>query len=221
MQLLPFYLVCDASGSMAGVGVDTINSSLPELHAELSSNPAIADKARFGLIGFSTTATVLQPLADVSELDALPTLSPGGITSYDAAFRLLKDTIEQDVEELKSQGHAVYRPVVFFLSDGVPTDLDWRTSLRELYGSRFAPKIIAFGIGQADLGVISSVANFKAFIQESADFSPAMALREFATSLTRSIVISTTSASAPGGEGFQLQVDDHVPGFTTVSLDRL
>ncbi|MGX4688731.1 vWA domain-containing protein [Streptomyces sp. JNUCC 63] len=221
MQLLPFYMVCDESGSMAGDGVDAINAALPELHHEISTNPSVADKTRFALIGFSTQASVLQPLADLSELTQLPSLSAGGVTSFGAAFRLLKDTIEKDVAALKAEGHDVYRPVVFFLSDGIPTDEGWRTALNDLNAFRYAPKIIAFGISDADIATISEVANFKAFIQQDDSISPAVALREFASSLTRSIVSSATSMAAQSGEGFQLQVDEQVPGFTSLSLDKL
>ncbi|MER6264652.1 MULTISPECIES: vWA domain-containing protein [unclassified Streptomyces] len=221
MQILPFYMVCDESGSMAGGGVDAINSALPDLHQEISTNPSVADKTRFALIGFSTQASVLQPLADLSELTQLPSLSAGGVTSFGAAFRLLKDTIEKDVADLKANGHDVYRPVVFFLSDGIPTDEGWRTDLKELNSFRYAPKIIAFGISDADIATITEVANFKAFLQQDQSVSPAMALREFASSLTRSIVNSATSMSSQGGDGFQLQVDEQVPGFTSLSLDKL
>ncbi|MBL3669684.1 VWA domain-containing protein [Streptomyces sp. M2CJ-2] len=221
MQLLPFYLVCDESGSMAGDGVDTINSALPDLHHEISTNPSVADKTRFALIGFSTQASVLQQLTDLSELTQLPSLSAGGVTSFGAAFRLLKDTIEKDVAALKAEGHDVYRPVVFFLSDGIPTDEGWRSALDDLNAFRYAPKIIAFGISDADAATITEVANFKAFIQQDDSITPAVALREFASSLTRSIVSSATSMAAQGGEGFQLQVDEQVPGFTSLSLDKL
>ncbi|MER7817851.1 VWA domain-containing protein [Streptomyces sp. NPDC096153] len=221
MQILPFYMVCDESGSMAGGGVDAINKALPDLHHEISTNPSVADKTRFALIGFSTQASVLQPLADLSELTQLPSLSAGGVTSFGAAFRLLKKTIEQDVSDLKADGHDVYRPVVFFLSDGIPTDKGWRTDLKELNAFRYAPKIIAFGISDAEVSTITEVANFKAFIQQDDSVSPAMALREFASSITRSIVSSATSMAAQGGQGFELQVEEQVPGFTSLSLDKL
>ncbi|MER6432630.1 VWA domain-containing protein [Streptomyces sp900105245] len=221
MQILPFYMVCDESGSMAGGGVDAINKALPELHQEISTNPSVADKTRFALIGFSTQASVLQPLADLSELTQLPSLTAGGVTSFGSAFRLLKNTIERDVADLKADGHDVYRPVVFFLSDGIPTDEGWRADLKELNSFRYAPKIIAFGIDDAERATITEVANFKAFIQQDDSISPAMAIREFASSLTRSIVSSATSMAAQGGEGFELQVEEQIPGFTSLSLDKL
>ena len=65
------------------------------------------------------------------------------------------------------------------------------------------------------------MANFKPFIQQDESISPALALREFASSLTRSIVNSASSMDSQGGEGVQLQVDEQVPGFTSLSLDKL
>ncbi|HZG04310.1 MAG TPA: VWA domain-containing protein [Streptomyces sp.] len=223
MQILPFYLVCDESGSMSGEPIDAINGALPALHQEISTNPTVADKTRFALIGFSDDAKVLQPLVDLSELEELPALAAGGVTSYGHAFRTLRQCVESDVAALKAEGHEVYRPVVFFLSDGVPTDPGWEQALKDLTSSRYCPKIIAFGIGAADTATISQVANFRAFMQnqDGTSVSPAAALREFAASLTRSIVRSASSISADGSSGFTLAVDENVPGFSTVSLDKL
>ncbi|SNT19843.1 vWA domain-containing protein [Actinacidiphila glaucinigra] len=221
MQILPFYLVCDESGSMIGPNIDAMNKALPELHQEISTNPTVADKTRFCLIGFSDDAKVLQPLVDLSDIDSLPALAGGGLTAYGEAFRALLRCIEGDVTTLKGQGHEVYRPVVFFLSDGIPTDAGWEQAHKELVQARYGPKIIAFGIGEADPGTISQVANFRAFMQQDASVSPAQALREFAASLTRSIVRSASSIPADGSGGFALAVDETVPGFSTVSLDKL
>ncbi|MFD7413425.1 VWA domain-containing protein [Kitasatospora purpeofusca] len=219
MQILPFYAVCDESSSMT-LYIDTLNKALFELHQEISTNPTVADKTRFGLIGFSTDAHELQPLVDLSDLEELPALEASGLTSFGRVFDLLGRAIERDVRELKAEGHDVYRPVVFFLSDGEPTDTDWEQPYQDLLAAAFRPHIIAFGIGQADRTVIAQVATFKAFMQEDGDADVAPALREFAASLTRSIVRSVSGATA-AGTGMSLQVDDQVSGFTAVSLDKL
>ncbi|WP_436738566.1 vWA domain-containing protein [Streptomyces sp. BBFR102] len=221
MQILPFYLLCDESGSMSGDPIDAINRALPDLHHEISTNPTVADKTRFCLIGFSNDASVLQPLVDLSDIDGVPALSAGGLTDYGTAFRTLLRSVEKDVAELKAQGHEVYRPVAFFLSDGIPTDEDWPTAHRELLSSRYAPKIIAFGIGDAEAQIIGQVANFRAFIQKDNSVSPAQALREFASSLTRSIVRSASSISSDGSSDFTLAVEEKVTGFETVTLDKV
>jgi uncharacterized protein YegL len=218
LQLLPFYLVCDESGSMAGPPIDAINASLPELHQEIGSNPVVADKTRFCLMGFSDHADVLLPLADLSTVTAMPKLSAGGGTNYEAAFTTLRKTIETDVNSLKQAGNTVYRPAVFFLSDGHPNRNNWQQAFQSLTAADWRPRpnILAFGFGSADENVIRQVATTRAFMANGT-IGPADALREFAQSLIRSIVNSVTpSASNPGG-GANLSMPDNVPGFTNIS----
>jgi uncharacterized protein YegL len=217
-QVLPFYLVCDESASMTGAPIDAINQSLPELHEEISTNPVVADKTRFSLIGFSDTAEVILELADLSDVESMPGVAAKATTSYGAAFRLLRQQIEKDVAMLKSDGHRVFRPVVFFLSDGQPTDTDWRDAFAELTEESFSmrPNIVAFGLGDVHEDTVRSVATFRAFVADGS-LTPAMALREFASSLTKSIVRSGTSDNREGK--MTVVVEEQVPGFTTLEVD--
>jgi uncharacterized protein YegL len=218
LQLLPFYLVCDESGSMSGSPIDAINNSLPELHQEIGANPVVADKTRFCLIGFSDNADVLLPLSDLSTVTSMPKLSAGGGTNYQAAFDVLRKTIDSDVASLKQAGNTVYRPAVFFLSDGYPNRNNWQQSFQALTDANWRPRpnILAFGFGSADENVIRQVATTRAFMANGS-IGPAEALREFANSLIRSIVNSVTpSPSNPTG-GANLSMPDTVPGFTNIS----
>lgn len=217
-QVLPFYLVCDESGSMAGDPIQAINDSLPALHQEVSTNPVVADKTRFSLIGFSDDAEVILNLADLSETTSMPGLTAKNATNYGSAFRLLRSQIAADVAMLKGDGHKVYRPVVFFLSDGQPTD-SWESDYKLLVdqANPYRPHIVAFGIGSADESVIAKVATFRAF-KADGSVSPAAALREFATSLTHSIVKSGATVS---DSGVTLQVPDKIDGFSSLDVDTV
>lgn len=218
-QVLPFYLVCDESGSMAGEPIDSINKALPELHEEIGLNPVVSDKTQFSIIGFSDNAEVLLEMSDLSQVTNLPILSTKGGTNFAAALRCVKEQIEIDVARLKTAGHKVYRPVIFFLTDG-HANSDWKTEWQELTAQNFAyrPNIVAFGIGQADEATISAIATFKAFMAKR-DMSPAAALQEFAVALTKSIVQSGTQSADDGG--MTLQTPDNIPGFTSLSVDEV
>jgi uncharacterized protein YegL len=218
-QVLPFYLVCDESGSMAGEPIDSINKALPELHEEIGLNPVVSDKTQFSIIGFSDNAEVLLEMSDLSQVTNLPILSTKGGTNFAAALRLVKEQIELDVARLKTAGHKVYRPVIFFLTDG-HANSDWKAEWQELTAQNFSyrPNIVAFGIGQADEATISAIATFKAFIANR-DMSPAAALQEFAVALTKSIVQSGTQSADDGG--MTLQTPDNIPGFTSLSVDEV
>jgi uncharacterized protein YegL len=220
-QILPFYLVCDESGSMKGAPLRAVNESLPDLHVEIGSNPVVADKTRFCVIGFGGSARMVLPLSDLSAVPAMPVLGyhTGG-TSYGAAFQLLYDTIADDVRQLKAAGNQVYRPAVFFLSDGRPTDKRWQTSYARIADSDWPlrPNILAFGFGRADPATLQRVATVRAFISEKG-IGPAVALREFAKSLIQSIVDSGSRSGADGS--LVLAVPDNVPGFTVLPADPI
>ncbi len=218
-QVLPFYLVCDESGSMDGPPLQAINESLPKIHNEIGSHPAVADKTKFCLIGFSDSAQVLLPLSDLSAVASIPALQVVGGTSYSSAFDLLYDTIADDVQRLKANGDQVFRPAVFFLSDGQPGD-NWEASYKRVTdpGWSLHPNVLAFGFGQIDAATLQRVATVKAFIADGS-MGPDEALREFAQSLIQSIVNSGSRPAAGGG--LTLAVPDDVAGFTALPADEI
>jgi uncharacterized protein YegL len=215
-EILPFYIVCDQSYSMTD-HIETLNAGLAQLHAAVGTDPVVADKTRLCLIGFAGVATVLQPLCRPSDVVGLADLTTQEATSFGAAFTLLRDTIERDVDALKAQAHRVYRPAVFFLSDGHPTDpADWPAAFERLVDPEWParPNIIAFGIGDADAATIDRIGTFQAFMSQGG-ISPASALHGFARALTTSVVHSSDD------DVVALRVPTRIDGFTTLRMDLL
>ena len=204
---------------MDGPPLQAINESLPKIHNEIGSHPAVADKTKFCLIGFSDSAQVLLPLSDLSAVASIPGLQVVGGTSYSSAFDLLYDTIADDVQRLKANGDQVFRPAVFFLSDGQPGD-NWEASYKRVTDAGWSlhPNVLAFGFGQIDATTLQRVATVKAFIADGS-MGPDEALREFAQSLIQSIVNSGSRPAAGGG--LTLAVPDDVPGFTALPADEI
>ena len=218
-NVLPFYIVCDESGSMGpNGGIDAINAALPELHATIAADPLVSDKCRIGLITFSDTAEELMSLTNLADVLAMPGMQPRGMTNYAQVFDLLKTVISRDVGNLKSQGYAVYRPAVFFITDGDPTDANqWENSYRSLVDkstNKHAPNIIAFGIDaqgihSSTIGKIGTVGAFLA----APNVQPADCLREIIGSLT-STIFDSASSSTP-----QLVIPAAPDGTTAVQLE--
>lgn len=195
-QVLPIYFVGDESHSMAGDPIEAVNHGLAELRDEVAKHPLIGKKVRFGIVTFAHSAETRLELSELTEDLLLPTLSPRGRgTSYASAFEALRQTIPGDVALLKSGGYQVHRPVVFFLTDGQPTEREkkWQSRLRELKDEGFKerPNILAFGVGEADAAVIRQIASaprYAFMMTEGA--STAGAISEFATSMLNSMVAS-------------------------------
>ena len=215
--VLPFYILCDESGSMdANGGIDAVNKGLPELHAAIAGDPLVSDKCRIGLITFSDIAEELLPLSNLSDVQSMPGCAAKGMTSYGEAFNLLRVVISRDIANMKSQGIQVYRPAVFFITDGEPTD-DWEANHRALTDKNVnpqAPHIIAFGVAGANPAVIGKIGTKAAFIANQG-VDPGNALKEILKSLTNTIVNSSSSSSPT------LMVQQAPPGTTAVPLDTM
>jgi uncharacterized protein YegL len=162
--VMPFYLICDVSYSMAGDMAD-LNAGLKRLHKAIVAQPVVDDVAQICIMSFSDQAKVLMPLAQMSEA-AVPTLSVEGGTEYGAAFRELAKTIERDRAALKAEGYKIYRPCAFFLTDGAPNDRSWHQTFTSTLtydrhtgqGMKSHPIFVPFGFRDAPESVMKQLA---------------------------------------------------------------
>jgi len=155
-QILAFYVVCDKSASMAGDPVGVVNQSLIEMHRELISDPVIADKCWMSVVSFSSTAVLELALTPPHQVVSMPHIDAEGITNYGSAFSLVKSQIDVDLPRL-TKTHRPFRPVVFFMTDGSPSDVTWKDDLTRLVdaGEMYAPTLVVIPVGDVDEGVLS------------------------------------------------------------------
>lgn len=171
-RIVPVYIVCDASASMEAIGgVVAINQALRDLHAEIAADPLVSDMFLFGLIGFCDEAEELMSLTKLSDVVTMPVMQARGVANYGPVFDLLKRVISRDIASLKSEGFEVFRPLVLFLTSGVPSDdREWKDSYRLLMDKatfRQYPNIVAVGFVGADEQVMAVVGSMSAMIFDS------------------------------------------------------
>lgn len=160
--VMPFYLLCDVSISMRP-DMTALEEALADLRYEIVHDPVVADIVQFGVITFSDRARVVIPLGPLQDAE-LPRLQVEGGTAYGEAFRLLADTIEKDRQRLKSEGFKIYRPCVFFLTDGEPTDRGWEQTFQQTLtyhegrGFRAYPCFVPYGFRDANESVLARLA---------------------------------------------------------------
>jgi uncharacterized protein YegL len=163
-MVMPFYLICDVSYSMA-YDMAALNNGIQRLHQSIGAEPLVDDVAHIAVMTFSDTAKVIMPLSQMSET-SMPTLSVEGGTYYGEAFRELARVIPADAAALKAQGYRVFRPCAFFLTDGEPLDGDyWETFKSTLtyngatgVGMKQHPVFIPFGFREAPEDVLKKLA---------------------------------------------------------------
>lgn len=204
LQLLPFYLVADQSGSMES-DVEFLTGGLQELVDEARSNSLAYSKIRLTVLGFGSTVTAHLELADLRTVERMPVLqATEEYTRYDLAFQDLRVRIERDVDHIKAGNNSALRPAVFFLTDGKPNppEQPWREALDTLREEQFRrrPNIVAFGIREADPGIIREIATRPdwAFVaRERQAASTADALRSFIQTFAHTVV--STGANLASG----------------------
>lgn len=143
---LPVYLLLDCSGSMQGDPIIAVNEGLWMIYQQLVSDPQALETVHISVIEFADHADQY-PLTPIDQFQP-PALTAGGLTAMGAGLRLLIQSIEQDLIPNTATQHGDYRPLVFLLTDGAPTDnyRDPIQRLRFLRGSQ-RPTIVAIGCG--------------------------------------------------------------------------
>jgi hypothetical protein len=163
--IMPFYLIADVSSSMAGDAVE-LNTAIADLIDAIVKDPVVDDLVMLSVITFNHDAATVVPLSSPSDI-TLPVLQPGGGTRYEAAFREFDRAFSQDRVMLRQQGIKVYRPCVFFLTDGAPGDRgSFESAFRSLFaydpqtgaGNRSFPYFVPFGFRDAPVDVIQKLA---------------------------------------------------------------
>lgn len=150
---LPVYLLLDCSGSMQGEPIKAVNDGLFIIYDELIKNARALESAYLSVITFANQAKVVTPLGSIAQYQP-QALQAYGQTAMGAALSLLVSSIEQDVLAHTAQQHGDYRPLVFLLSDGNPTD-DYKSGIqriRTLRGNK-QPEIIALACEGGAQGV--------------------------------------------------------------------
>lgn len=162
--VMPFYLICDVSGSMHG-DMEVLNDGVTRLRRAIVAEPVVDDVAQVCVMSFSDTTKVVMPMGQMSESE-VPRLNVEGGTNYGTAFRALAQAIGADNARLKGQGYKIYRPCAFFLTDGMPLDSDWHQTFTSTLtydrqtgrGMKAYPIFVPFGFRDAQDDVLKQLA---------------------------------------------------------------
>lgn len=213
--VMPFYIICDVSGSMGGE-MAALNAALGELFQSIACDPIIDDTVMISIITFDHRASVAVALTAPSE-GVVPQLSSGGGTSYAAAWDCYADAVARDYADLKAQGLRLFRPCIFFLTDGEDFHSNWTSVFESRLGCDFDsgkgnhmyPYVVAFGFGAAKEGTLRRLA----YPPEHRNVSkpgryylanntgPSEMLKAIIPMIAQSVVNSGRSATPVGGSG--------------------
>lgn len=152
----PCILLLDTSGSMGGAPISALNAGLKTFKDELASDSLAMKRVEVSVITFG-------PVNVVSGFETAqnfypPNLTASGDTPMGSAIKQALEMVQQRKEEYRANAISFYRPWIFLITDGGPTD-EWESAaamIREGENSKsFA--FFAVAVQNANMEILSKI----------------------------------------------------------------
>jgi uncharacterized protein YegL len=152
----PCLLLLDTSGSMAGQPISELNDGIKEFYNELQNDSLAIKRVEVALLSFGPVRVISE--FNTAECFFDPQLEAVGDTPMGEAIRKGIELIKARKEQYRANGISFYRPWIFLITDGAPTD-EWK-SAASLVREGEASKNFAFftiGVNKADMKVLKQI----------------------------------------------------------------
>jgi uncharacterized protein YegL len=153
----PCLLLLDTSGSMNGSPIQELNSGLNTFKDAIAADSLALKRVEVALVTFGPVQ--VQNDFQTVDLFVSPTLVASGDTPMGAAIEMGLNMLEQRKQAYKSNGISYYRPWVFLITDGGPTD-NWRSAAERVHqGENLkAFSFFAVGVENANIEILKQIA---------------------------------------------------------------
>lgn len=190
---VPCLLLLDTSGSMSGRPIAELNDGIRQFKDELMTDSLAAKRVEIAIITFGSVPEVVLDFTGAQAFQP-PRLEASGATAMGAAIQEGLRRLEMRKQTYKQNGLAYFRPWVFLITDGSPTDSVYQAAADVRSGE--ARKSFSFyGVGagsQADFNRLNAICP----PERPAVKLEGLRFRELFSWLSKSM--STVSRSTPG-----------------------
>jgi uncharacterized protein YegL len=142
----PCLLLLDTSESMCGEKIRELNAGLVEFALQLRADAMASKRVEVAIVTFGPVK-VVQPFVTADSFVA-PELAASGNTPVGAAVLSAADLIARRKRSYRENGIGYYRPWIFMISDGEPTD-DVRRARDVIEQSERVKSFMFYSVGVA------------------------------------------------------------------------
>lgn len=140
----PCLLILDTSWSMRGKPIEELNAGLAEFKQDIMDDALARERVEVGIVTFGDRAELVQDF-ETADSFVPPLLEASGRTPLGEALNLALDTLRERKERYKSGNVNYFRPWLFVISDGEPTD-EWEPAAARLVQEEAAGGVVVFAV---------------------------------------------------------------------------
>ena len=141
----PCALVLDVSGSMAGAPIAALNAGLQTFQSDVLTDSLAAQRVEVGIVTFGGRVETACDFHGAQNFQP-PTLIAGGETPMGEAVCRAIEMVNQRKASYKQVGLHYFRPWIFLITDGEPTD-EWQTAANLVKQGETAKAFAFFAVG--------------------------------------------------------------------------
>ncbi|MDO9177862.1 MAG: VWA domain-containing protein [Agitococcus sp.] len=152
----PCLLLLDISSSMQGKPLAELNQGLVTFKKELSADILASKRVEVSIVSFGPVK-VETSFRNVASFEP-PQLRPQGATPMGEAITKGLALLKERKEEYRQNGIAFYRPWVFLITDGAPTD-SWEQAASMIKQGEDSKAFAFFAVGveNANMGILQEL----------------------------------------------------------------
>ena len=153
----PCLLLLDTSGSMAGRPIQELNAGLTTFRDELMADSMAVKRVEVGMVTFGPVQTVCD--FQTPDLFQPPTLTAQRDTPMGRAIEHGLAMLRARKDQYRSNGISFYRPWIFLITDGAPTDA-WQTAASQVRAGEQEKAFLFYAVGVegANIDVLRQIA---------------------------------------------------------------
>lgn len=153
----PVILLLDTSRSMSGQPIQELTQGLKTFKDEVFRDTQASLSVEVAIVQFGTSVKLVQDFITIDDFIP-PLLTADGMTPMGEAIEYALDLLEKRKATYRENGIQYYRPWIFMITDGAPTD-SWGKAARRLREAELDNKLLFFAVGVegADMDTLNHV----------------------------------------------------------------